>query len=55
MRTIPALQRLKQTLAQSLPYCGGTFELPSDSFDLYYGKSNAKCVHTLLTMPLLLH
>ncbi|RPD72376.1 hypothetical protein L226DRAFT_614840 [Lentinus tigrinus ALCF2SS1-7] len=41
MTAIPALDRLRETLAQSLPYCGGTFELPSDSFELYYGKENA--------------
>lgn len=44
MTAIRALARLKQTLAQSLPYCGGSFELPSDSFELYYGRENAKCV-----------
>ncbi|TFK82422.1 hypothetical protein K466DRAFT_568440 [Polyporus arcularius HHB13444] len=42
MPAIPALDRLRQTLAQSLPYCGGTFVLPADSFELYYGKETAK-------------
>ncbi|KAI0715766.1 hypothetical protein C8T65DRAFT_770626 [Cerioporus squamosus] len=45
MTCIPAVERLADILAQSLPYCGGTFELPSDSFELYYGKENARFIN----------
>lgn len=35
----PQIERLRATLAETLPYCCGTVTLPADSFVLYYGKT----------------
>ncbi|KAI0806600.1 hypothetical protein C8Q74DRAFT_1223153 [Fomes fomentarius] len=45
MTTIPALDRLRSTLDEGLPYCSGTYELPVDIFDLYYGRDHPKFVN----------
>uniref|UniRef100_A0A5K1K7I0 Cell surface hydrophobicity-associated protein n=1 Tax=Ganoderma boninense TaxID=34458 RepID=A0A5K1K7I0_9APHY len=41
----PLLQRLQATLTEHLPFCSGILELPSDKFDLYYGKEDARFIN----------
>ncbi|TFK89358.1 hypothetical protein K466DRAFT_564180 [Polyporus arcularius HHB13444] len=36
----PTLNRLRETLTESSPYCSGTLQLPDDSFELFYGKGS---------------
>ncbi|KAI0697070.1 hypothetical protein C8T65DRAFT_529747, partial [Cerioporus squamosus] len=36
------LGELRDILAEDTPFCSGTFELPGQAFQLYYGKQNAK-------------
>ena len=38
----PLLYELRDVLAQNVPFCSGTFKLPPQAFELYYGKTNAK-------------
>ncbi|KAI0715752.1 hypothetical protein C8T65DRAFT_694585 [Cerioporus squamosus] len=40
----PTLDRLREVLTQSLPYCSGTLELPDDSFELFYGTDSPKYI-----------
>ena len=36
------LKELRRVLAEDTPFCSGTFELPSNAFELYYGRKNAR-------------
>ena len=40
----PLMQQLQDALTSDPLYCSGVLEVPPNSFELYYGRKEARCV-----------